>query len=166
VPLELDGCRLVTLDSGSPHVNAASGYNQRREECARACQLLGIDSLRDATPEMVCGLPEPLDRRARHVVGSNARVEAAVAALGRRDLSSLGTLLDQEHASLRDDYEISTPEVETAVGKLKEAGALGARIVGGGFGGHVLGLMPPGADAPEEAREVRPGPGARVYPVA
>jgi galactokinase len=115
---------------------------------------------------MVEDLPEPLDRRARHVVESNARVEAAVAALGRGDLSSLGTLLDQEHASLRDDYEVSTPEVEVAVGKLKEAGALGARIVGGGFGGHVLGLMAPEAVPPEGALEVRPGPGAQVYPVA
>jgi galactokinase len=165
IALEMDGYRLVTLDSGSPHVNAASGYNQRRAECAQACELLGIPSLRDATPEMVGDLPEPLDRRARHVVNSNARVEAAVAALGRGDLSWLGTLLDQEHASLRDDYEISTPEVERAVARLKDAGALGARIIGGGFGGHVLGLMPPGGLAPEGALEVRPGPGAEVYPV-
>jgi galactokinase len=74
----------------------------------------------------------------------------------------LGRLLDASHASLRDDYEISTPAVEAAVRRLKDAGALGARIVGGGFGGHVLGLLPAGGQAPAGALEVRPGPGARL----
>jgi galactokinase len=166
VPLELDGCALVTLDSGSPHVNAASGYNQRREECARACELLGVPSLREATLEAAATLPEPLNRRARHVINDNARVEEAVAALGRGDLPALGALLDESHASLRDDYEVSTQQVEMAVRRLKDAGALGARIMGGGFGGHVLGLMPAGAVAPQGAVAVRPGPGAHVYPVA
>ena len=166
VPLELGDHRFVTLDSGSPHLNAVSGYNQRRVECARACELLGIASLRDASPEAVAGLPEPLNRRARHVVGSNARVDEAVRALGERDLAALGRLLDDCHASLRDDYEVSTPEVERAVEALKRAGALGARIIGGGFGGHVLGLLPPGVVVPDGALEVSPGGGARVYPVA
>jgi galactokinase len=71
-------------------------------------------------------------------------------------------LLDASHASLRDCYEVSTPAVERAVEQLLEAGALGARIIGGGFGGHVLGLMPAQARVPEGAREVRPGPGALV----
>jgi len=162
VLIQLDGCRLVTLDSGEHHANAASGYNQRRSECARACQLLGIASLRDATLEMADQLPEPLDRRAQHVVSENARVNAAVDALRRHDFEGLGGLLDASHASLRDDYEISTPAVEEAVRRLKRVGALGARIVGGGFGGHVLGLLPPDARAPQGAIEVRPGPGARL----
>ena len=162
VPLQLDGHRLVTLDSGSPHVNAASGYNQRRAECARACELLGVRSLRETTLHLVQELPAPLDRRARHVINSNARVEATVEALGRRDFDSVGRLLDESHASLRDDFEISTPEVEAAVRQLKHAGALGARLIGGGFGGHVLGLLAPDAVAPEGAMEVKPGPGARV----
>jgi galactokinase len=160
--LDLDGHRLVTLDSGSPRVNADSGYNERRTQCAQACGLLKIRSLREATLDMVAALPEPLNRRARHVITSSARVERAVSALGHRDLPALGELLDESHASLRDDYEISTPEVEGAVRALKTAGALGARISGGGFGGHVLGLLPPGAVAPEGALEVRPGPGAWV----
>jgi galactokinase len=85
-----------------------------------------------------------------------------VSALERRDMDELGRLLDASHASLRDCYEVSTPAVERAVGRLHRAGALGARIIGGGFGGHVLGLMPADAPVPDGAREVRPGPGARV----
>jgi galactokinase len=162
VPLELGGHRLVTLDSGEHRSNAASGYNQRRADCARACELLEIASLRDATLEMAARLPEPLDRRTRHVISANARVEAAAVALARRDFNELGRLLDASHASLRDDYEISTPVVETAVRRLKHAGALGARIVGGGFGGHVLALLPPDARRIEGTSEVLPGPGARV----
>jgi galactokinase len=162
VALELGGYQLVTLDSGEHHANAASGYNQRRAECARACELLGIASLRDATLEMAGQLPDPLDRRARHVITDNARVDLAVQALGRRDFEQLGRLLDEAHVSLRDDYEISTPAVDAAVGELKQAGALGARIVGGGFGGHVLGLLAPDVRPPEGALSVEPGPGARL----
>jgi galactokinase len=162
VPLELGGYRLVTLGSGEQHANAGSGYNERRRECAQACERLGIDSLRDAMLEQAERLPDPLDRRVRHVLTSNARVEAAVAALAEHDLEQLGQLLDDEHASLRDDYEVSTEAVEAAVKRLKDAGALGARVVGGGFGGSVLGLLPPDAEPPEDAVEVRPGEGARV----
>jgi galactokinase len=162
VALELDRHKLVTLDSGEQHANAESGYNERRAECARACELLGIASLRDATLEQAETLPAPLDRRVRHVVCANARVDEAVAALARGDLEQLGRLLDDAHASLRDDYEVSTPAVEEAVATLKRAGALGARIVGGGFGGHVLGLLPPGVSPPTGALEVNAGRGARV----
>ena len=163
VDLELEAYQLVTLDSGEHHANAASGYNERRAECLRACELLGIDSLRVATLEQIERLPDPLDRRARHVITSNARVKEAVVALRERDFERLGALLDACHASLRDDYEASTPAVEEAVWRLKRAGALGARIIGGGFGGHVLGLLPPDARAPgAEALHVTPGPGASV----
>jgi galactokinase len=162
VALKLAGHQLVTLDSGERRGNAASGYNARRAECSRACELLGISSLRDTTVELAERLPEPLNRRVRHVVNANARVEDAVAALARRDLAELGELIDRAHVSLRDDYEVSTPAVEATVARLKRAGALGARILGGGFGGHVLGLLPPGADPPREALPVRPGPGALV----
>jgi galactokinase len=162
VTLELGGCKLVTLDSGERHAHAGSGYNQRREECARACEQLGISSLREATLESVAGLPEPLSRRATHVIAENERVDAAVAALQRRDVAELGRLLEASHASLRDCYEVSTPAVEATVARLHDAGALGARIVGGGFGGHVLGLLPADARAPEGALEVRAGPGARL----
>jgi len=160
VALELAGWRLVTLDSGDRHANAASGYNQRRAECARAAEELGLASLREATLAMADDLPPPFGDRVRHVVGENERVEAAAAALERGDLAELGRLLDASHESLRDLYEVSTPAVEATVERLREAGAAGARIVGGGFGGHVLGLMPPGAAAPADAHEVCPGPGA------
>ena len=162
VALELDGCRLVTLDSGEHHANSDSGYNERRAECARACAELGVSSLRDATLAAADSLPEPLWKRVRHVITENERVDAAVAAVSRGDMPELGRLLDASHASLRDCYEVSTPAVEEAVARLKHAGALGARIVGGGFGGHVLGLLPGGAPAPEGSLEVRPGDGARV----
>ncbi len=162
VALELGGCTLVTLDSGERHAHAGSGYNKRREECARAGELLRISSLREATLESAAGLPEPLSRRATHVITENQRVDDAVAALQRHDLAELGRLLDASHASLRDRYEVSTPAVEATVSKLRDAGALGARIVGGGFGGHVLGLLPTDARAPDGALEVRPGPGARL----
>jgi galactokinase len=162
VALQLDGYRLVTLDSGERHAHAASGYNERRAECARACQALGLDSLREATEEMIDRLPPPLSFRAAHVLTENIRVEAAVAALARGDLDTVGRLLDASHASLRDCYDVSTPAVEAAVARLRDAGAIGARIVGGGFGGHVLGLMPPDADVADGALEVRPGPGAHL----
>jgi len=166
IGLQLGEHRLVTLDSGERHANVASGYNRRRAECAEAGRLLGVSALRDVPLTRVAELPAPLDRRARHVLTSNARVDAAVAALQGRDLVELGRLLDAEHASLRDDYEVSTPAVEAAVGRLKRAGVLGARIIGGGFGGHVLGLLPPGARAPEGAVEVEPSDGAQVVHTA
>jgi galactokinase len=162
VALELGGLRLVTLDSGERHAHASSGYNRRREECAQACELLGVATLRDATLDAAARLPAPLDRRARHVISENGRVEAAVAALEGGEVERLGALLDASHASLRDDYEVSTAAVEATVTRLRDAGAIGARIVGGGFGGHVLGLLPAAAQAPPGALEVRPGPGARL----
>ena len=163
VPLVLaDGWRLVTLDSGDPRALAASGYNERRAECARACALLGVESLRDAHEPNLDRLPPVLARRVRHVLGENARVLETVAALHRGALEDVGALLDASHASLRDLYECSTPAVEVAVRALREAGALGARMVGGGFGGHVLGLFPPGASPPARACEVRPSRGAHL----
>jgi galactokinase len=162
VALALGSFRLVTLDSGEEHTLAGSGYNQRRVECAEACSLLGVGSLRDATLADVERLPAPLADRVRHVITENSRVLDAVAALERGDLEELGRLLDASHASLRDCYEVSTPAVEDAVTRCKRAGALGARIMGGGFGGSVLALLPPGCAAPGGAVEVRPGPGAWV----
>ncbi len=162
LPLTLGEYRLVTLDSGERHANAASGYNRRRQECADACAALGIASLRDARLEDLPRLGEPIRRRARHVLTENARVLAAVSALEADDLDALGALLNASHASLRDDYEVSTDAVERAVARLRGAGAIGARVVGGGFGGHVLGLLPAGATVPSDAIEVAPGPGAQL----
>jgi galactokinase len=162
VPLELRGWTLAVADSGHEHTHAGSGYNERRAECARAAELLGIASLRDAGSDAPERLPAPLDRRVRHVLSENARVEEAVAALRAGDLEALGALLDASHRSLRDDYEVSVPAVEATVARLEEAGAAGARIVGGGFGGSVLALFPPGAAVPADAIAVRPAGAARV----
>jgi galactokinase len=171
VALQLDGWSLVTLDSGQRHAHARDsgagndgepGYNQRRRECARACELLEIETLRDATADMADRLPDPLADRVRHVIGENERVDETVAALRDGDLERVGELLNASHTSLRDRYAVSTPAVEEAVDRLRRAGAAGARITGGGFGGHVLGLLPPAAEPPEGAVAVTPGAGARV----
>ena len=162
VPLRLGGWRLVVLDSGQRHAHAGGDYNERRAECARAAELLGVDTLSQAASQAIATLPEPLRLRAEHVHGENRRVREAVAALQADDLPALGRLLDASHASLRDRFQISTPAVEAAVERLLTAGAAGARIVGGGFGGCVLGLFAPGVQPPEDALEVRPGAGAHL----
>jgi galactokinase len=162
VRLELGGWRLTVLDSGERHSHASSGYNERRAECAAACELLGVPSLREADPDAAAGLPEPLNLRVRHVLGENERVRETVAALQADELPAVGRLLNASHASLRDCYAVSTPAVEAAVQLLQRAGAAGARLMGGGFGGSVLGLFAPGVALPAGAREVRPGPGAHL----
>ena len=160
VRLDLRGWQLVTLDSGAAHEHADGGYNERRAECRAACERLGVDSLRDATTGD--GLPDPLDRRVRHVLTENERVDRTVDALTAGDLGEVARLLDASHASLRDDYDASVPEVERTVERLRRAGAAGARMVGGGFGGSVLALFPPGGRRPPgEALAVVPGPAAR-----
>jgi galactokinase len=162
MPLELEGHRLITVSSGQPHANAGSGYNQRRSECLEAAHRMGVESLRDAMIQDLHRLPDVLARRARHVISENGRVLQAITALRRHDIEHLGRLLDLAHASVRDDFEVSTPAVEETVDRLKRAGALGARLLGGGFGGSVLALMPPDADLPAGATVVSPGPGAHL----
>ncbi len=162
VPLALGDWRLVVLDCGERRALAGSGYAERRREHAAACAQLGVERLRDAAPVALATLPDSLARRARHILSENARVEQAVAALRGDDLPALGPLLDASHASLRDDYEVSTPALERTVARLRAAGATGARLVGGGFGGNALALFPPGAEPPLTARDVTPAPGARL----
>jgi galactokinase len=159
---DLGDCRLVLLPAGQARSNAASGYNQRRSECWQAAQRMRVESLREATIQDLHMLPDTLAHRARHVIGENGRVLAAARALRERDMEALGELLDRSHASLRDEFEVSTDAVEAAVAGLKAAGALGARLMGGGFGGSVLALMPQGAPVPAGATLVAPGPGARL----
>jgi galactokinase len=166
IALHLRGWTLAVAPSGHEHTHAGSGYNERRAECRAACEALGIGSLRDAPADAPERLPAPLDRRVRHVLSENARVEAAVSALRDGDLEALGALLDASHASLRDDYEVSVDAVERTVARLKAAGAVGARIVGGGFGGSVLALFGPGATPPVDATVVEPAGSAQVVPVA
>ena len=158
-PLDLGDWQLVTVDSGATHTHAGSGYNERRAECRAACEALGIDSLRDATLE---GLDGTLLKRVRHVISENQRVDATARALDAGDLPEVAVLLDLSHASLRDDYEASVPEVEATRSRLKSAGAAGARMVGGGFGGSVLALLPPGVPRPDGALVVAPGAPARL----
>jgi galactokinase len=135
---------LAVIDSGARHEHATGGYNQRRAECEEACLHLGIATLRDidGSPldEIVERLPAPLDRRVRHVVTENARVRRAILALRAHDDAEVGELLNASHRSLRDDYEVSTPELDQLVEVAMAAGALGARLVGGGFGGSIIAL--------------------------
>ena len=162
VPLELGGWRLVTVDSGERRSLATSGYNERRAECERAAELLAVRSLRDATADRLAELPDPLDRRVRHVLEENQRVDACVDALEAGRIGEIGSLLDASHASLRDLYDASTPAVESTVARLKEAGAAGARMMGAGFGGDVIAIFPPAAATPPVARTLTPAAGARL----
>jgi len=120
-----------------------------------------VSTLSEATRDAAERLPDPGRRRARHVLTENARVDATIDALRAGDLEAVGRLLDESHASLRDDYEASVEEVEALVARLKRAGAAGARMMGGGFGGSVLALLAPGAALPAGATAVVPGPPAR-----
>ena len=147
--------------AGSAAACSSSLSSERRAECEAAARELGVEHLSAADPPAAERLPDPGRRRARHVLSENARVDATVAALRGGDLEAVGRLLDESHASLRDDYEASAPEVEATVDRLKAAGAAGARMMGGGFGGAVLALFPPGAALPDVATVVVPGPPAR-----
>ncbi len=148
VPLP-EALEIVVVDSGVTHQHSAGAYNDRRRECEEAARLLGVARLRDVTTDdltRIDALPDPLARRARHVVGENARVLGAVASLSRSDLATLGELLDASHRSLRDDFEVSTPEVDLLVGVVREQeGIYGARITGGGFGGSIVAVADAGA---------------------
>jgi galactokinase len=152
VALALGGWRFAVMDSGERHSNAVGGYAERVSECRRAAALGGGSS----------PLPTPLDRRFRHVRTENARVLATVVALRSGDLSNVGGILNASHASLRDDFEVSTPAVEAARDRLLRAGATGARVIGGGFGGSVLALFPAGTALPDGAVAVHPAAGARL----
>jgi galactokinase len=129
------------IDSGLRHEHRSGGYMERRAECARACDLLGVSSLREVedAPSRLDALPEPLARRARHVLTENQRVRDAVAALEQADFARFGALLTASHASLRDDFEVSMPAIDAIVDKaLHTPGVFGARMTGGGFGGCVI----------------------------
>jgi galactokinase len=126
---------ILVLHCGVPRTLVGSEYAARRAECEASAAALGIASLRDATPDQVRTHP-----RARHVVSENARVLAVADALPRGDLSVLGPLLLESHASLRDDFGVSTPELDTLVELVVASGAAGARLTGAGFGGCVVAL--------------------------
>jgi galactokinase len=144
VPLDLAAAGLVLLviDTRAPHRNVDGQYAARRRSAEQAAVALGVPSLRDATRERVERLTDPLlRRRARHVVSEIARVQAVVALLESGHIHQIGPLLTASHASLRDDLEVSSPELDCAVDAALAAGALGARMTGGGFGGSALALV-------------------------
>ncbi|MFD5877138.1 MULTISPECIES: galactokinase [Streptomyces] len=151
VPFDLTGhgLRLLVLDTGVAHDLADGAYAALRAGCERAAALLGLAALRDLAeaelPGALAELPDGLAPLVRHVVTENARVGRAVAALAAGDPEALGPLLTAGHASLRDDYRVSCPETDLAVAAAVAAGALGARMTGGGFGGSVIALVPAAA---------------------
>ncbi|MGH3120105.1 MAG: galactokinase [Streptosporangiaceae bacterium] len=155
VPLDpaLSGLALVIIDTRARHALTESGYGARHIECEEAARALGVRTLRDvAGPESLSALADPvLRRRARHVITENQRVLETAALLRRGQVDGIGRLLNQSHASLRDDFEISWPEADVAVDAAVGAGALGARMMGGGFGGSVIALLPQDGTAVHEA---------------
>jgi galactokinase len=155
VPFDVlaDGLVLLVIDTHARHDLAESGYADRFASCAEAARLLGVTALRDV-PE--AGLPDALARlaafpvlvrRVRHVVTENARVLATAELLRAGRLTAIGPILTASHESLRDDFEVSVPELDTAVSAALGAGALGARMTGGGFGGSAIALAPADAAA-------------------
>jgi galactokinase len=143
LPLDDAGLALLVIDTRVSHSLTDGSYGDRRTECATAADVLGVESLRETDLAAVERMEDPvLRRRARHVVTENQRVLDAVAALEDGDWSSLGLTLDASHVSMRDDFEISCRELDVAVETARDAGALGARMTGGGFGGSAVALVP------------------------
>ena len=144
VPLDLGaaGLALIVCDTRVERGLADTGYNDRRATCERAAKMLGVEDLRDATEEDLDLLSGAELKRARHVVTENARVLAAVEALEEGDFDEFGRLMYASHTSLRDDYEVSTPELDTFVETAEQHGAVGARLTGAGFGGCAIALVP------------------------
>jgi galactokinase len=149
VPLPLDDVGLVVAHSGSTRRLDQSAYNERRAQCEAAVAAIAardaaVGSLRDVTPAMLdaAGLEPLLERRARHVVGENGRVLDTVAALEAGDLEEVGRLFDASHASLRDLYDVSSPELDALVDVAHAVpGVLGSRLTGAGFGGCTVTLV-------------------------
>ncbi|RJK98467.1 galactokinase [Vallicoccus soli] len=146
--LEQAGLALVVVDTKASHQLVDGGYGDRRRACEEAARALGVPALRDAMLDALAAadLDPVVARRARHVVTEDARVLEVVDLVRAGRPREVGPLLDASHASLRDDFEVSVPELDVAVDAAHEAGALGARMVGGGFGGSVLALVPQGQE--------------------
>jgi len=147
IPFDLVGAglTLLVIDTKVTHSHAGGEYAARRASCEQAASILGVPALRDATTTALAAareqLGEEMYRRARHIVTENERVQASVELLRSHGPGSIGDLLLASHASMRDDFEISVPELDTAVEAAVGAGALGARMTGGGFGGSAIALV-------------------------
>ncbi len=186
IPMTDPSVSVLVIDSAVKHSLADGGYAARRKNCEDACAVLGVESLRDATLDMLethkAQLGDLCYRRARHVVAENLRVAAFADAMQRGDWETAGIAMRGSHASLRDDFEVSCAEVDTLVGlsyTIPSAEAVyGARMTGGGFGGCIVALVKSQA-VEQVAREMlegyretlgietsyivtRPGEGARV----
>ncbi|MEU7839944.1 galactokinase [Micromonospora sp. NPDC049114] len=148
IPFDLDaaGLAVLVIDSRAPHRHADGEYAARRRSCEAAAKALGVAALRDVAVDQLDGALARLDdeetrRRVRHVVTEDQRVLDTVALLRAGRVRDIGPLLTASHVSMRDDFEITVPEIDTAVEAALSAGALGARMTGGGFGGCVLALV-------------------------
>jgi galactokinase len=143
------GLVVLVIDTHVNHAHATGGYGQRRLECEQGAAALGLASLRDLDLAGLAAAEGRLDevvfRRVRHVVTENQRVLDTVNLLRTEGPTAIGPLLDASHASMRDDFEISVPELDLAVEAARVAGALGARMTGGGFGGSAIALVPASA---------------------
>ncbi|HEX4443660.1 MAG TPA: galactokinase [Galbitalea sp.] len=139
------GLAVLVIDTGIRHAHATGGYADRRAACELGGRLLGVSSLRDLTVDDLPRASEKLDdvtfRRVRHVVTENQRVLQTVATLETEGPAAIGDILDASHRSLRDDFEVSIPEIDLAVETARANGAIGARITGGGFGGAAIALI-------------------------
>jgi galactokinase len=179
--LDASGLAVLVIDTKVKHEHVSGGYAARRAACEAAARALGVRALRDVTlPGLLAArgrLDDETFRRARHVVTEDQRVLDTVEALRAGDHHRVGDLMLASHQSMRDDFEISTPELDLAVEVAVAGGALGARMTGGGFGGSAIALTPAGrlpaleravADAfadrgyqSPETFTVRPSQGAR-----
>jgi galactokinase len=145
VPMPADAV-VVVLDTMTRRELATSAYNERREECERAARFFGVTALRDVSPPQLndvdAGLDEPARRRARHVVSENERTMAAAKAMHQADPQSLGKLMIESHQSLRDDFEVSSTNLDAMVEiAVATPGCFGARMTGAGFGGCAVALV-------------------------
>ncbi|MDA0637636.1 galactokinase [Nonomuraea sp. MCN248] len=145
VPLDLaaHGLRVLIIDTGVHHEHAGGGYAKRRAECESAARTLGVPALRDVTDlgAALARLRGDERRRVEHVVTESHRVEAVVGLLRADRPLDIGALLNASHLSLRDKYEVSSPELDVAVEAAVRGGARGARMTGGGFGGSAIALV-------------------------
>jgi galactokinase len=172
VPLP-PGVAVVVLDTGTRRGVGDSAYQERRRECQQAARRLGVPALRDLTSaglaDAAADLPQVLQRRARHVVGENERTQQAARALRSGRAEEAGLLMNASHASMRDDFEISTPELDAIVEAARDrADCLGARLTGAGFGGCAVALvregdLPAFVSAVETAYQAATGRQASIY---
>ncbi|GAB7303511.1 galactokinase [Clavibacter michiganensis] len=143
--LEAAGLTIAVIDTHVAHAHADGGYRARRESCEQGARLMGVASLRDLAVDDLVRAREVLDdetfRRVRHIVTENQRVLDTVRALREEGPRAIGELLDASHRSMRDDFEISVPELDLAVEVAQNEGAIGARMTGGGFGGSAIALI-------------------------